>query len=106
MTLEEFLLAQIAKDEARARDEAVLRDGDPYYAPEGLEQSEFDRHINPARVLAECEAKRRIVNGWIDPFGEWTATQAAAAAQQKARTLRLLALPYADHPAFQEEWRL
>lgn len=62
------------------------------------------RH-DPARVLAECEAKRRVVNMWADPFGQWSAAQADAARAQKDLTLRLLALPYADHPDYDEKWR-
>jgi hypothetical protein len=62
------------------------------------------RH-DPARVLAECEAKRRIMaahtpvddepDGWCnncDGDG-WPCTTMAA-----------LALPYADHEAYREEW--
>jgi hypothetical protein len=63
----------------------------------------------PVRVLAECEAKRRIVQR----------AQFAAEAGQSARTtgvedaidltldsvMELLALPYADHPDYREEWR-
>ena len=54
------------------------------------------RH-NPARVLAECKAKRRIVLGsppmhlHDGPSESWV--------------LRELALPYADHPDYREEWR-
>lgn len=64
------------------------------------------RH-DPARVLAEVEAKRQLVdkyvevadndvneveyaNGWANALGE---------------AVRLLALPYADHPEFKPEWR-
>lgn len=50
---------------------------------------------DPARVLAECEAKRRIVElnvyAYDDPPYRYC--------------LRLLALPYADHPDYQESWR-
>jgi hypothetical protein len=67
------------------------------------------RHIarhDPARILAECEAKRRIVEAWADPFGQWNAPQADAARAQKDYTLRLLALPYADHSDFDPAWRI
>ena len=59
------------------------------------------RH-DPARVLAEVAAKRRIVDGLADadPYsGYITATFTAEDA------LRLLALPYADRPGYREEWR-
>lgn len=89
--IDEFLLARIAEDEQRAETEAVLRDGDPYYAPEGLEQSAFDRHINPARVLADCQAKRRIVHEWMG-------------GNLQSFPVYVLAEVYADHPDFDETW--
>ena len=52
------------------------------------------RH-NPARVLRECEAKRRIVDdvqcGWFD-------TDLAGACKH-------LAAVYSDHPDYDEEWK-
>lgn len=52
------------------------------------------------RVLADCEADRRIVtaaSGWASADAD---TQAAM-----ENIKRLLALPYADHPDYREEWR-
>lgn len=57
---------------------------------------------DPARVLAEVEAKRQIIEecdsgitGWTDP-GE----------KDRCRDiLRLLAQPFAGHPGWREEWR-
>jgi hypothetical protein len=57
------------------------------------------RH-DPARVLAEVVAKRRILDLFTPPVSEWG-----------SETLRLyglaqlLALPYADRPGYREEWR-
>lgn len=80
-------------------------------------QALFDR-FDPARVLAECEAKRRLIaeilayEARID--GEWGCCHSA---EQIARNecpptpvdeipaLRLLALPDAGHPDFRPEWR-
>jgi len=57
------------------------------------------RH-DPARVLAECSAKRRIVE-----LGVCTACATEAQpCDHRADTLRLLALPYADHEDYREEW--
>lgn len=55
------------------------------------------RH-NPARVLREIDAKRRIVDryAWLREHGD---TGGAA------WVLPLLALPYADRPGYREEWR-
>jgi hypothetical protein len=68
---------------------------------------------DPARVLAECESKRRImaeVTGWAATFSyeEWGDDGRAALSmtdQFMDRILYGLALPYAEHPDFREEWR-
>ena len=92
MTLVEFLLARIAEDEA------VAKRG-PYPEPSlRLENVETDESmfiaIDPARVLAECEAKRRIVE--VYQQGEvWPVL-----------TLRAIAHPYRDHPDYDPEWAL
>lgn len=54
------------------------------------------RH-DPARVLRDVEAKRRIIALWErSEFCERIALD---------DVLDLLALPYADHPNFRQEWR-
>ena len=80
MTLTEFLLARIAEDEAAARRVAVVGSCEPGY--------------RPARVLAECEAKRRIVK-----TAEGGLTSSSAAVQ-------FLAAVYSDHPDYRAEWAL
>ena len=72
------------------------------------------RHIarhDPARVLAECEAKRRIVEEVV-PHLEHVESSAIDggmydedAPHAQRDLLRLLALPYTDHPDYREEWR-
>jgi hypothetical protein len=96
MTLTEFLLARIEEDEARARPMWELK----------VRQRIIGAPIvplswpTPDRVLAECEAKRRIVD--MFPFeadGDgWN--------EAGAQVLPILALPYADHPDYRDEWRL
>lgn len=65
------------------------------------------RH-DPARVLAEVDAKRKVIavyTSWAfltrskpdDPVAEITTLAVA-------QTLRALALPYVDHPGYREEW--
>ncbi len=107
MTLTEFLLARIAEDEETARQPDLmwpsswtakfhhyeaLRETKPRDYAMGRYCTQFD----PARVLAECEAKRRIValaESVTDMHAEWETLE------------MLLALPYADHPDYDETWR-
>ncbi len=87
-SLSNFLLARIAEDE---RDAAA-------HAYEGpANKQRFAR-----RVLVECETKRRIVEqGW------WFCDVPGCSGSVDAReaVLRLLALPHADHPDYDEAWR-
>jgi hypothetical protein len=70
------------------------------------------RH-DPARVLREVEAKRRVLdetvpamNGMDDRIdGEWGVGEMDPSEYESVDLLRLLALPYADHPEYQDEWR-
>jgi hypothetical protein len=125
MDLATFLLACIAEDEEAAKRAAFgwgaewlaehdsAEDWSTVHADGkrdmvGCEDPDVPEHIarhDPARVLAECEAKRRIVAHWPDPFGNWDHTQASAAKAVKDHALRALALPYADHPDYRDEWR-
>ncbi len=72
----------------------------------GSKDAEHIARHDPARVLAECEAKRRIVEAW-----RATWSKAAFSPSQRLATgamadvLELLALPYADHPDYDEAWR-
>ena len=59
LTLTEFLLARIAEDEAEARKAGPMWRNE--WSAEDVDVTlHIERH-DPARVLAECEAKRRIV---------------------------------------------
>ena len=122
----EFLLARIAEDEAAARavqplgysiDMGGRRNDERWYVArlrfsgaDGAARAEqdeeasqlFARH-DPARVLAECEAKRRIVDRYQHgPVGdgEWDAGWDVAMEE----AMEFLALPYANHPDYREEW--
>lgn len=94
----DFLLARIAEDEYDARRAVPL-------ASAGLATDSDGRLlIDPARVLAECEAKRRIVeahSAWDE--NEWQSPAYFSAPMDEV--LALLALPYVGHPDFREEWR-
>jgi hypothetical protein len=64
------------------------------------------RH-DPARVLAEVDAKRRILNEFTMielPARSSGDTAAVGAFVKMQAVLRLLALPYADHPDYRPEW--
>ncbi|QCB93285.1 DUF6221 family protein [Cellulomonas shaoxiangyii] len=64
------------------------------------------------RVLADIEAKRQIVQTYIATLaheqqfqGQGTASAVADGARAVAEgVVRLLALPYADHPEYRPEW--
>ena len=114
--LVEFLLARIAEDEDAARRAgAVIPPGDGWYRVPQLAIADpefaewFGRaylHIagqNPARVLAECEAKRRIIS--LHRQYEWPSCDGGDAhGPENCETLRILASVYADHPDFRAEW--
>ena len=89
LTLTDFLLARIAEDEANA-DCVVWDNGGMNFEP------------YHARVLAECEAKRRIVKSFAAgaPYQRGTDNYATT-----RMVTRLLALPYADHPDYRDEWK-
>jgi hypothetical protein len=64
---------------------------------------------DPARVLAEIDAKRRIIDAIErrldrrEPDGGWESAGAETDGMADT-TLRLLALPYADRPGYRSEW--
>jgi hypothetical protein len=134
VNLTEFLLARIAEDEQDARDasfrsadwavaerravwgedldDTVLADGKPLAELPGPGCSLAAEHIvrwAPARVLAECEARRRIVTD-VAPDVDSMSSAYVDATDEGAdwpaeRLLRLLAVPYADHPDYLDEWK-
>jgi hypothetical protein len=149
-----FLLARIAEDEVRvttipdwyctdsARGEGWGSRGDcrlcGHYMFDGTEdvtEQAYYEHLEDthrrARVLAECEAKRRIVElhkievaafrayggeegvTFVEPdsFEDITTRRWMCSTCHNigddgpCSTLRLLALPYADHPDYDDPWR-
>lgn len=120
-----WLLERIAEDEGLAAgtdDSASTFDGSPTTLPDswhtrqcGYAQGELLEGCDcgvPARVLAECDAKRRIINEVIPKVdqmddqieGEW-GTYSVGPHEESWLLLRLLALPYADRPSYREEWK-
>jgi hypothetical protein len=114
-----FLLARIAEDEAEARD--TLNDalvpwneaGQILYRA-GWHAERASNHIdrwNPVRVLAECEAKRRIVEYHIEQRDRATRGDErdralwSVAVHQTATVVETMVQVYADHPDYDEAWR-
>jgi hypothetical protein len=109
VTLTEFLLARIAEDEAAANAahrESMRGHAGPGFArsrvawaaqAEGVRGSALIERFTPARVLAECEAKRRVV--------EHCDFDHLALSVGDPYVLQLLALPYADHPDYRDDWK-
>ena len=126
MNLADFLLARIAEDEADARmaDRGVpwrsyerpscsgiwgsVEPGGRGYRvatlPRALEADHIARW-DPARVLAECDAKRRIVEHERAVNHGEKQMYDVTFSLDSSDVLRLLALPYAAHVDYREEWR-
>jgi hypothetical protein len=126
MTLTDFLLARIAEDEAAAnyantgvRWESWNRswDTEPQrdIAGGGIRlftvPTLYDEHVarhDPGRVLADCEAKRRIVESYqwyVDHANSPNASASYGEHLQAERHARYLAATYADHPDYHPDWR-
>lgn len=146
--LTEFLLERIADDEAAAIHAQAQWEGPPeqWEVRHGTDKdtlrrvgdhltitaSELGRlirgadHIarwDPARVLAECEAKRQIVDAYVDERSRRDVYQSdeSRAVEDEDQALRrrtsaarcrglemaveLLSRPYADHADYRDEWR-
>lgn len=112
----DFLLAQIAAEERLAHDcQDVWSTIAPHYKPvdgaahhrdDWMKREAFSLNINPWFVLKQCEAKRQLVQlylHYVEVAGDHAGLQAMAGAL--GETLQILAQPYADHPAFPDEWR-
>jgi hypothetical protein len=75
------------------------------------EIGQFIADNDPARVLADIDAKRQIVKqhqpvGYGGVCLSLCHTRAPGQPQTwPCLTLRLLAVPYADHPDYREKWR-
>jgi hypothetical protein len=74
-----------------------------------LSEYAYNDRFDPARALREVEAKRRIVNLHTraeDAEGDSrTWCPVCGWREFPCLTLRMLALPHADHPDYREEWR-
>ena len=111
MNISEFLLARITEDELAAR--AVIAECEE--SPPSVYDMAQVPMLNagaPDRVLAECAAKRRVVELHHDPYeGDDDYDPACtgmydsgSAESSNCDTLRALASVYADHPDFDPNW--
>lgn len=91
-------------------------DGNSVYAThptdEVVDYTESAEHIarwNPARVLVEVDVKRRLLaihRRYIDEPGQACLGCAGGIEWEACPVVPLIALPYADHPDYLEEWRV
>jgi hypothetical protein len=95
--------------------------GEPVVYDEGSPSEAQAAHIvenDPARVLADIEAKRQIIElhksaklSYLPSRERGCVTCSTAqtwdaqANEANCQTLRLLAAPYGDHPDYRDEWR-
>ena len=130
MTITEFLEARIDEDEAVARAASHQKVAGPFHGNwrhNSLHLSSMERedaeHIarhDPARVLAECAAKRAIIaehgemevasldrETWGQPF---TVCRVCAVGVRQVvspcPTLKALAAVYKNHADYREEWAI
>ncbi|WP_253873361.1 DUF6221 family protein [Promicromonospora umidemergens] len=126
MTLIEFLEARIAEDEAAAQAVEQSAPSDPELRAAHQDQlghsdaeltawwkrRETALHptgtwmvgVSPRRALAECEAKRAII-GMHDAELDLPEQRRAGLEDGLRIAVRALALTYANHPDYDEEWR-
>lgn len=110
ITLSEFLLARIAEDKRQALgaiNMSELPSGLYHFGTEPTATS-YGLGITGDRLLTECEAKRGLVEQYRQARddddqvpAEWN--DGYVCGQEFA--LKLLALPYADHPDYRQEWK-
>jgi len=65
------------------------------------------RHQSPGKILAECDCKRRIVALVVRPAQSrpaWRARRASLRQDRAVALLRLLAMPYRNHPDYHSQW--
>jgi hypothetical protein len=113
--LVQFLRARLDDDAATATaagggpwtDEEGFADVDPWFELPAELANHALRH-DPARVLAEVDAKRQILDGYAQLHTSRDRLHDTALHLQHhvlGSVVRLLALPYADHPDYQDAWR-
>lgn len=105
LTLAEFLSARIAERESVARDmRHQAQMGRPLLqvlaGGTGIREL-----VDPERILAECEAQRRILERATSDEIDEDDMCAVAAFDEAEHIVCILAELYADHPDYDQEWR-
>jgi len=109
----EFLRTRLDEDEQVARDASshpARDDGHELHVIDDDYKHDAIR-IPAARVLADVEAKRRVVGLHRELIGETRGGDRVGEGCVECDsfwpcdTLRLLVLPYAQHPDYREEWK-
>lgn len=127
VNITDFLEARIAEDEASAEKAIVSMHGERHDTPYSygdyvlgserdstVEQDEFILRWWPARVLAECAAKRVIIKDHLEFVYAIESLSAALPgnlnqepdAPWRTAPYRNLAAVYSDHPDYQQDWAL
>jgi hypothetical protein len=75
-----------------------------------VEPIEHMTRFDPKRMLDDVESKRRIVEHCAERLRDWPAERHDSedremAMDDLATVVKCLALPYAEHPDYQEAWR-
>lgn len=120
MNLVEFLLERFDDDEDLARMAGGRRWHETFVGIDDEDGSEIlyvddgpgitvgYKHVvrhDPANVLADLAAKRGIVEMATPEWSDDGEPVGGGYVEAWWDTVRLLALPYADHPDYREEWR-
>lgn len=103
MNITEFLEARIAEDEARASVGWTTMHEESRWEVDNYGQN----FLTPSAILAECAAKRAIIEDWDDPSGPgvWEG-YGAGHALAADRAVRALAAVYKNHRDYRQEWAL
>lgn len=112
MKITDFLLARIAEDEQRAWNSTELLMAGGQWAgtvARGLALAAPATGLlvqYPPQALAECEAKRRIVERCVEGCEcHASGDEHGVGVNWDRDILLLLAEPYAKHPDYQQTWR-
>ena len=114
LKLTEFLHARLTElAEQQKNSSTAWHRRDCAYLPEpGMYDAECDCGV-PERVLAETEAKQRVVKAYDNAVISFGHTEVGAplhdlmggSVNSLRHVLQLLALPYSGHPNYKEEWK-